>query len=199
MTGYREEDGHTLIELSLADVRQLFDNRDPAPFRDKDLDPAAAEYIEAAAEEVATDAALKLVVHLPAGGTTAAGPADVVAAVRGHFSGQSRLARRRLAMLLANGRLALLAGLLFLVLCSGLALLVGELDLGWAGGVVEEGLVIIGWVALWRPAETFLYDWWPLRQQRRQMDRLAAMPVEFRCVVPRGSGDQSTAIAPCRG
>jgi hypothetical protein len=196
VTGYRVEEGRTLIELSLADVRQLFDNRDPAPFRDKDLDPAAAAYIESAAEEVASDVPLKLVVHLPAGGATATVPADVVAAVQGHFSGQSRLAGRRLATLLANGRLALLMGSLFLLLCSGLSLLVGELGLGWVGEVVEEGLVIIGWVALWRPAEIFLYDWWPLRQQRRQMHRLATMPVELRCMGLGEPGDRATTIAP---
>ena len=40
--------------------------------------------------------------------------------------------------------------------------------------------MIIGWVALWRPVEIFLYEWWPLRRHRRQMDRLAAMTVELR-------------------
>ena len=35
---YRREDEHTLIEIRLENVRQLFDNRDPAPFRLKDLD-----------------------------------------------------------------------------------------------------------------------------------------------------------------
>jgi len=171
-----------LIELRLDDARQLFDNRDPAPFRQKDLDRDAAEYIEDAGEEVPGDALLKLVVHLPAGTVAEAGAAalDVEHAVHTFFAWQSQLARRRFAALLVTGRLALLIGLLFLAACLGLTGLVGKLNLGWAGEVLQEGLIIIGWVALWRPAEIFLYDWWPLRRHRQQMDRLAAMPVELR-------------------
>ena len=28
-------------------------------------------------------------------------------------------------------------------------------------GLIKESLIISGWVALWRPLEIFLYDWWP--------------------------------------
>jgi hypothetical protein len=32
---------------------------------------------------------------------------------------------------------------------------------------------------MWRPLEIFLYDWWPIRAERRLFDRLAAMPVRI--------------------
>jgi hypothetical protein len=178
--GYREEGGYTLIELRLEDVRQLFDNRDPAPFRRRDLDPDAAAYIVEAAAEQAPGVVPKLLVHLPPSGHAAAGATEVAEAVQAHFAWQAQLAQRHLRDLLATGRVTFLAGLLFMALCSGLALGVGGLGLGWAGEVLEEGLIIIGWVALWRPAEIFLYEWWPLRRRRRQMAGLAAMPVEVR-------------------
>jgi len=38
---YRREDGHTLLEVTLDDVQQLFHSLDPAPFRQKDLDASA--------------------------------------------------------------------------------------------------------------------------------------------------------------
>jgi hypothetical protein len=41
-------------------------------------------------------------------------------------------------------------------------------------------LIILGWVANWRPIEIFLYDWWPLAQRRRLYLRLASAPVEVR-------------------
>ena len=43
----------------------------------------------------------------------------------------------------------------------------------------EEGLLIGGWVAMWRPLEVFLYDWWPISAEARMFDRLAAMPVRL--------------------
>lgn len=167
---YRREVDRTLIELRLDDARQLFDTRDPAPFWQRDLDRDAAAYIESAAGELTGDVPLKLVVHLPATAIAAAATAelDVERAMHTFFAWQSEVARLRFKALLAAGRLALLIGLLFLAACLGLAGLVRELGLGWPGEVLQEGLVIIGWVALWRPAEIFLYEWWPLHRHRRR-------------------------------
>ena len=47
--------------------------------------------------------------------------------------------------------------------------------------VIAEGFLIGGWVAMWRPLEVFLYDWWPIRAEARLFDRLSAMTVR---VVP---------------
>jgi hypothetical protein len=35
-------------------------------------------------------------------------------------------------------------------------------------------------VALWRPLEIFLYDWWPILARARLYDRLGAMIVSVR-------------------
>jgi hypothetical protein len=45
---------------------------------------------------------------------------------------------------------------------------------------MEQSLLILGWVANWRPLEIFLYDWWPIRRRVILLRRLAAMPVEVR-------------------
>ena len=51
-------------------------------------------------------------------------------------------------------------------------------------GVVMEGLVILGWVANWRPMEIFLFDWWPLVQERRLYHRLAKAQVKIAAQPP---------------
>jgi hypothetical protein len=48
----------------------------------------------------------------------------------------------------------------------------------WAA-VVRESLTIAGWVAMWRPMQIYLYDWWPLLQLRRVFAKLSHMPVEL--------------------
>jgi hypothetical protein len=45
------------------------------------------------------------------------------------------------------------------------------------GRILDESLLIVGWVAMWRPLEIFLYDWWPIRAEARLFERLATMPV----------------------
>jgi hypothetical protein len=45
------------------------------------------------------------------------------------------------------------------------------------GGVIGESLLIGGWVAMWRPLEIFLYEWWPIRAEARLFERLSRMIV----------------------
>ena len=57
------------------------------------------------------------------------------------------------------------------------------------GGIVRESLLIGGWVAMWKPLEVFLYDWWPIRDEARLFDRLSAMRVQ----IERDSASRATA------
>src|SRR3954453_11682882 len=58
-----------VIEVHVGELKQLFNSIDPSPFRNKDLDPKAEEFIVGWAKDVPPDAPLGLVVDLdrPAG------------------------------------------------------------------------------------------------------------------------------------
>ena len=45
---------------------------------------------------------------------------------------------------------------------------------------MQESLIIVGWVANWKPIEIFLYDWWPFKRSINLYQRLrdAAVVVE---------------------
>jgi hypothetical protein len=42
---------------------------------------------------------------------------------------------------------------------------------------VDEGLIILAWLMLWRPAETLAYEWLPLYRRQRLYQRLRAIRV----------------------
>jgi hypothetical protein len=44
----------------------------------------------------------------------------------------------------------------------------------------SEGLVIIGWVVLWRPLDTLLYEWWAPRRMARAWNRFAGVELILR-------------------
>ena len=64
LAAYRREGDSYLIEIKLRDLRQLFNTLDPAPFHEKDLDPAAEEYLVSAVREVGANSS-KLVFYVP--------------------------------------------------------------------------------------------------------------------------------------
>ena len=43
--------------------------------------------------------------------------------------------------------------------------------------ILREGLIIAGWVAMWRPIQVFLYDWWPIVRRRRMLQNLSRAQV----------------------
>ena len=93
---------------------------------------------------------------------------------------ESLLPRRKLRELFRRGRISLGIALAFLTACIAVgdvaAAYLGESRLG---GVIREGFLIGGWVAMWRPLEVFLYDWWPIRAEGRLLQRLSTMPVRI--------------------
>jgi len=176
---YRQEDGVFLVEIKLSAARRLFNSLDPAPFFDKDLDDAAEQYIVGAVREFPLQTPLKLVFHLPpeevAGETQ-----SMIPAVHNYFDYRHLALGRELRLKLQQGRISLAIGLAFLFLCIAARQVVGVLGEGMLVEIVEEGLLIIGWVAMWRPLEIFLYDWWPIAQARNLYAKLRTMPMEVR-------------------
>lgn len=166
------------LRLYLCELRQLFDSMDPAPFHERSLDAAAAEHIIDAAREAPAKAAFSLRVQVGREPGDSAASTTLSSAIREYFERRGASKRLEFRRLMRAGRRALVVGLVFLAVAIGLAQWFDTLiaDEGRAL-LVSESLVIGGWVALWRPMEIFLYDWWPLLADARLFDRLAAMPV----------------------
>lgn len=179
---YRSEGGVRLIEISLNAVQQLFNSLDPSPFHEKDLDADAEEYIVGAAREFHVATPLKLIFHLPESEMVSARATDLARSIHGYFAYRAEATRRDLRFLLRQGRLSLAIGLGFLALCLAIRAVFFHPSTATVDLIAAEGLVIIGWVAMWRPLEIFLYEWWPLRRRAQVYDKLAAIPVEVRPV-----------------
>ncbi len=169
--------GPHIIDVRISDLRQLFNSLDPSPFHEKDLDRDAEEYIVGWADEFPPGAALELVIHLPADQVEIAKKRDLRRAVSNYFSHRAEESRRRMRFQLREGRSALTIGLAFLVVCMLLRQLAVSISEPTLEKILQEGFLILGWVAMWRPLQIFLYDWWPVLHYRRLYRRLAAMPV----------------------
>jgi hypothetical protein len=182
MTGARmnEASADATIEIFIERVSQLFNTFDPTPFRERDLDRDAEEFIVGWARELPKAQRIRLVVHLPAAAAAAASAHDLTAALNRYFAYRTEVTQREMRELFRTGRRSLFIGLVVLAVC----LVAGELLAGLfrndLGEFLREGLVILGWVANWRPIEIFLFDWWAIAQRRNLLRRLAEAAVEIR-------------------
>ena len=176
------ETTHGVIEIRIKSVNQLFNSFDPSPFQERDIDDDAEEFIVGSALEHRRAESFRIVFQMPREECESEGARGLASAVARHFDYRVRIMKRELGELFRSGQLYLAVGLSIFAFCTVLAQLVRQAFPGnaFAGGV-EQGLIIIGWVANWKPVEILLYDWWPLRRRIRLFERLAAAIVE---VVP---------------
>lgn len=173
------------IEISVATLEQLFDTLDPLPFREKDLDHRAEDYIVGWARELPRDTPLAIVIHVPPVEIERPLAASIAPAFAHFFTYRAEVVGQELRELLRVGRAALLIGVVALAACVGLAHLAAQVMAASAlREIVVESLLILGWVANWRPLEIFLYDWWPLVRRRNLYHRLAGARV---ALLPSGA------------
>jgi len=167
-----------VIRLRVKTISQLFNSLDPSPFIEKDLDPEAEAFIVSWAREFHSNQPLCLTIHLTAPASEGDDFDSVTKAVRNYFWYRMGMADREFNHILREGRRSLLVGLCFLVTCTVAATFAYEIVGGHVGTILREGLLIGGWVAMWRPLELLLYSWWPVRRTRELHRRLSNMQVE---------------------
>ena len=167
-----------VIELQVERIGQLFDMLDPQPFRERDLDRDAEDYIVGWARELPRGLPLCIRIHMPESEAGSEQAHNLGPAMRRYFAYRADSARREMKELFRLGRIYLLIGLAVLALCiAGGGLLPRLMPNPETARFLNEGLIILGWVANWRPIEIFLYDWWPILRRRRLFVRLASAEI----------------------
>ena len=176
---------HThLIEVRIRELQQLFNSMDPTPFHHQDLDPDAEEFIVSWALEHPAEGVIGLVIHLEKAPAEPGAEPMAAEAIHNYFAYRVELIGRELRQLMQRGRTSLIIGLAFLGACLLIADAIGHTSASALASIVKESLTIGGWVAMWRPLEIFLYDWWPLTARRRVLRKLSVAPVKLKLPRP---------------
>jgi hypothetical protein len=180
LSSYYNSEGNTyLVEVKLNNISQLFNSFDPSPFIEKDLDDEVESYIFQSVREFALNTPLKLIFYLPVPGQDEA-KQILPEAIHHYFDYRKQNVEKELRTILRQGRNSLIIGLVFLFTCISINELTNWLASGPITHIFQEGLAIIGWVAMWRPVEIFLYDWRSLNNNKKLYDKLSNMAIEVR-------------------
>lgn len=177
-TAVNPEDHQThRIEIRVREVGQLFNTMDPSPFLEKDLDADAEEFILSWAQEFPLRDRLILVIHLAESPGQHPQPL-IEKAIRHYFTDRAKLSRLELRRLMRDARTSLLIGASFLCGCLTLSGVLAATLSGTTQQIAREGLTITGWVAMWRPLQMYLYDWWPLHRRLKVFEKMSQISVE---------------------
>lgn len=166
------------LALRVREIAQLFNSMDPTPFLNKDLDPEANTFIETWASSYPPGSRFHITIHLEQWPSDGDPTEMLTGAIHNHFSYKAELTRSALKRLLQQGRISLAIGIVFVSLCLLAADAIGKLGPNAGYNIARESLTIVGWVAMWRPLQTFLYDWWPLQRQIRLYQKLSSAHIQ---------------------
>jgi hypothetical protein len=191
---YRTENGAILIEMRLRTVMQIFNSLDPSPFHEKDLDPDAEAYITEIVQDFPLAQPMKIVIHLPCKEAECEEARTLEPAIQHHFGYLEASAARELRLKFLQGRVSLAIGIGFLLVMGVISTLISPFTQHGFAAWVAGGLLIVSWVAMWEPINTFLYLWWPIRRKRRIYEKISRMKVEVRHDEGEAGGSPDRAI-----
>lgn len=165
------------IEVELRDIGQLFNAMDPSPVEERDLSASVEEFIVSWMEEYSATTSVSLRVHLEEWPEN--DPTTLVRnAIHNYFAYRADVEHGTFQRLMTRGRISLAIGLLFLMTCLIVSRLIFRDSASTWAGFGRESLTIAGWVAMWRPMEIYLYDWWPVRRVEKAYRKLSRIPVD---------------------
>ncbi len=166
------------IAVRIRTVGQLFNSFDPSPFREKDLDAGVEEFITGWVRELPVHRTFKITVHLPPEQAAMPDAARIGEAFSHYFNHRAEASEHELREMFRVGRRFLAIGVVALIACLTASQIAATvIPNKVVAGVLEESLIIVGWVANWRPIEIYLYDWLPIRRRIKLFRRIAAAPI----------------------
>lgn len=168
----------TEIAIRVRAIPNLFNSFDPSPFREKDIDPEVESFLVSWVRELPQNATFTIAVYLPTAEAAKPQATEIGEAFAHYFDYRAQMAEQDLRELFRIGRRFLVIGVAVLAACLVTSQIVAAfVPYRVVARVLEESLIIVGWVANWRPIEIYLYEWLPIRRRIRLFRRIAAAGV----------------------
>jgi hypothetical protein len=166
------------ITIPLDNVEQLLEPCPPSPFRRRRLRKEAEQYLIEQVTALPRKSPARLLISLPE--TERGKEESVIDAVHQDFHFRRLEAEKELGRIRRFGWRSLGVALIFLTVAMlTVQLMRRYLPVGGFLSVIIEGLTVFAWVALWRPGELLLYEWYPFRRDARLFGKLEESEIRF--------------------
>jgi hypothetical protein len=168
------------VSVHVRHLGQLFSSFDPSPFWDRDLDRDAAAFVEEEFADRPRDR--PWVLNVTTSDLYEETQPVVQDAVRHYYLRFVDSTRHRIREQLRIGRISLAVGVGMFAMCMSAPALFGAVFARALPDVLAEGLIVLGWIALWLPIEQLVSELVPLMPQRSFYQQLARIRVHLRRV-----------------
>jgi len=176
---YNKRDGKVLIEINISSINQIFNSLDPAPFREKEIDKDAEEYIVDIINDLPRKTEFAIVIHAPRECIEKGECPMIPEAIRNHFRYRALSEDRHFRQRLRYGRINLVVALVFLAATLVITNMIQKLGDGLVMYFLVDIFTIAGWVALWAPVTLLLYELYPIIQAKNLYERISRMQIEL--------------------
>ena len=178
-----EMNGKSEIILNLLNINELF--RSPvSPYRKRTLKNDAEEFIVEEAEFLPRKGVINMKIHLAL--SELKYKDDIAPAIHRHFCYRREQSQKKLKRVLQYGwRMLFIAFGLLAVIFSLTEIALYLKPDNRLVLFIRESFIILGWVALWRPLDLLLYDWYPIKRNINLYYRLEHSNVMVIIVSPR--------------
>lgn len=158
------------ISLVLRHGHQLFENDLPLPAEHVALSEPVLDFLQTSIENHRNCSVFDLNIYMPEKDWTTLEPFlvdDIAATFDRYFERHIQKQRERLSDHFRQARKMLYLGLAFMMLCMLVRTFWVPEDTTTLMSSIREGLLVIGWVAMWKPVEELIFNWWPIRDELR--------------------------------
>lgn len=172
---YDEESNAYLIEVSLDDYNDVYDDWDPSPFKRRDIEDEFNDFIFNSSEDIPIGSKICIVLHLP---ETQKDPKKEEMLISAYESYYSYAVERLDKAKISRRKKALSYLLLSLLLLSIGYFFVNESENVFLN-VFNEGVLIGGWVFLWEFFTNVFITNRELRSEYKLYKRLLQAKIQF--------------------
>lgn len=176
------DDGVWEVRVLLEEPEAIFSSvlRVPLPYRR--IDESLVNYVDDQLTYVPKNAPFRLVFYLDNEILLTIGTERLEILVDYYWRERAKLRRKAERNALNEVFRAFLWGVFFMLACQVIRWFATFPDYPTLTQTISEGLLVLGWVALWNPYDSFLFSWWPAHRARRRTEALLGTDVDFRSI-----------------
>ena len=176
-------DGVWEIEIYLSAARSAVQSLSRLPLAYVELDEGIVAYVFEQIELLPKGADFRVVLRVPPEAMHEGEEETIQRLLRLYLAQRLKRFRRQEKAALRDMLKALAAGMVFLFGCQMLRFVLNFPGYPTLTNTLSEGLLVLGWVALWNPYDRFLFSWLPALKKSKLARRMCDIEVHLRPLV----------------